>query len=252
MTAFDLDRQRRRWSDARRVDRLILSDADDFATGGLGALVESLDMRIRFLPADPLAAVVRLDGEAEKWLSRSRPSPYGGGEPELGRSSRTTASALVRYDSYRDDQGWTRFLGMHRDGSLDFGEGGSIAQYRGVRFARLRPLVGLVWHLAALQVEAAERWSVEGPFEVTVALAGVEGARLGGFAEGWRDVDDSFASEGSICLEPNVLLRVECDVLDPEALAMEFGAQLENVFGSTHRRFIANRGEFENGFDPRF
>jgi hypothetical protein len=103
-----------------------------------------------------------------------------------------------------------------------------------------------------LQVEAAERWSVEGPFEVTVALAGVEGARLGGFAEGWRDVDDSFASEGSICLEPNVLLRVECDVLDPEALAMEFGAQLENVFGSTHRRFIANRGEFENGFDPRF
>ncbi len=47
-------------------------------------------------------------------------------------------------------------------------------------------------------------------------------------------------------------VRVECDILDPEALAMDVGEQLENTFGSTHRRFIANRGDFEARFDPRF
>lgn len=111
MTAIDLDRQRRRWGEARRLDRLDLEDTDGFAKGGLGEHVEALDLRIRFLPADPLATLVRLDSEAEEWLSKSRPSPYGGGEPELGRSKRATSSALVRYDRYRDDQGWARFVG---------------------------------------------------------------------------------------------------------------------------------------------
>lgn len=252
MTAIDLDRQRRRWRTARPLDRLDFADTDGFAYGGLGGHVEALDLRIRFLPADPLAALVRLDGEAEEWLSRSRPSPYGGREPELGGSKRATSSALVRYDRYRNDQGWARFLALHRDGSLDFGEGNSITDYRDARFLRLRPLVGLIWHLSAMQVEAVEHWSIEGPFEVTVALANVGGARLGGFAEGWRDVGDMFFWDAPTCVESNVLLRVECDILDPEALAMELGEQLENTFGSTHRRFIANQGEFEARFDPRF
>lgn len=252
MTDIEVDRQRRRWSDARRLDRLNLDDVGGFATGGLGSLVEALDIRIRFLPADPLAAVVRLNDEAEEWMSTTRHSPFGGREPELGRSKRATSSALVRYDSYRDNEGWTRFLGLHRNGGLDFGEGGWVAEYRSFRFVRLRAFVGLVWNLAALQAEAAKHWSVDGPFELTVALVGVEGARLGAFAEGWRDIDEMFGSDGSVCVEPNVLLRVDCNVLDPEAIAMDLGAQLENAFGSTHRRFIANRGEFENRFDPRF
>jgi hypothetical protein len=112
--------------------------------------------------------------------------------------------------------------------------------------------VALVWHLAAMQVEAVERWSIEGPFEVAVAFAGVEGARLGAFAEGWRDVGDMFSWDAPTCVESNVLLRVECDIVNPEALAIDVGERLENTFGSTHRRFIANRGEFEARFDPRF
>jgi hypothetical protein len=174
------------------------------------------------------------------------------GEPEWGQSKRATSSALVRYDSYRDNQGWTRFVALHRDGSLDFGEGGSVGEFRGGRFVRLRPLVGLVWHLAAMQVDAIEHWGIEGPFEVSVALAGVEGAGLAGFAEGWKDVSDMLFRDGPICVESNVLLRFECDVIDPEAVAMDVGERLENTIGSTHRRFIANRGAFEARFDPRF
>jgi len=252
MTPVEVDRQRRRWDDARRLDRLDLDHSDGFATGGLGAHVEALDLRIRFLPADPLATCVRLDGEAEEWLTNARLTPYGAREPELGRSKRATSSALVRYDQYRDDQGWTRFAGLHRDGSLDFGQGSFTTEYRDTRVVWLRPLVGLTWHLAAMQVEAVERWSVEGPFEVTVALAGVDGARLGGFAEGWRDVGDMFYRDVPSCVERNVLLRVECETLDPEVLATNVGEQLENTFGSTNRRFLASRGEFDGRFDPRF
>lgn len=252
MTAVDIDCQRRRWQDARRSDGLDLQEADRFAKGGLGAHVEALDLRVRFLAADRLATPVRLDGDAEEWLSAPRPSPYGGREPELGRSKRATSSALVRYDRHRDDQRWTRYLGLHRDGCLDFGEGASVTEVRGTRFVWLRPLVGLIWHLATMQVEAVGRWDIDGPFEVTVALGGVEGVQLGGFAEGWRDVPDMFFRDGAACLEPNVLLRVECGTVDPEALAVGFGEQLENTFGSTHRRWLANRGDFDGRFDPRF
>ena len=252
MTAIDSDRQRRRWREARWSDRLDLEATADFARCGLAAQVEALELRVQFLPADPLATVVRLDGEAEEWLSKSRPSPYGGREPQLGGSKRATSTALVRYDRYRDDQGWTRFVALHRNGSLDFGEGNSIAEHRGERFVRLQPLVGLVWHLAAMKADAAERWSINGPFEVTLALAGVKGARLGAFAEGWRDIGDIVFLDAPTCVEQNVLLRIECDALDPEALAIDIGERIENTFGSTHRRFIANRGEFEARFDPRF
>ena len=252
MTAVTLDHQRKRWDEARRLDRLNLEDAAGFATGGLGGLVEALDVRIRFLPADPLATPVRLDGEAEEWLSNPRSTPYGGHEPELGRLRRATSSALLRYDQYRDNKGWTRFVGLHRDGGLDFGQGSSTTGQPDSRVVWLRPLVGLTWHLASMQIEAIERWSIAGPFEVSVALAGVEGARLGGFAEGWRDVGDIFYRDALTCVERNVLLRVECDILEPEALAMQIGEQLENTFGTTNRRFIANRGDYEARFDPRY
>jgi hypothetical protein len=247
----DRDRQRKRWADARQVERLDLEVNGQFARGGLGAHVEELDLRIRFLSADPLAANVRLDGDAEEWLSKPRCSPFGGREPELGHAKRATSSALLRYDQFRDEHGWTRFLALHRDGSLDFGEGGWTRRFRDGRFVPLRPVIGLVWSLAAMQAEAAERWSIAGPFEVSVALIGVEGAGIGGFAEGWRDVGDVFWNSPT-CIESNVLLRVEVDTIDPEAVATDIGERIENTFGSTLRRFLANRGDFEGRFDPRF
>jgi hypothetical protein len=251
-TRSEVDRQRRRWIEARRSDRLDLDVDGGFATGGLGGHVEALDLRIRFLPADPLACVVRLDEAAAEWLSERRPSPYGGHDLQLGGSSRATSSAVLRYDQYREEQGWARFTALHRNGGLDYGEGGVVRQHRERRAVALRPIVGLIWYLSALQVEAVARWAIEGPFEVSVALVGVDGAVLGGVAEGWRDVDDIFFRGGSACIEPNVLLRVECDGLNPEALAYDFGERLENAFGSTERRFLARVGQFEDRFDPRF
>ena len=56
MTTVDRDRQRRRGRDARRSDRLEPEATEGFANGGLGALDEALDLRIRFRPGEsPLA-----------------------------------------------------------------------------------------------------------------------------------------------------------------------------------------------------
>jgi hypothetical protein len=251
MTPEDRDRQRRRWAEARRIDQLDPAGDEAFAVGGLGGHVESLDLRIRFLPADPLATPVRLDEDAEEWLSRSRSAPYGGREAELGNRKRATSAALVRFDVYRDDDGWKRFTALHGDGGLDYGEGSSLFTLRGGRFVHLRQVVGLIWHLATMQADATERWGVEGPFELSIALANVEGAGLGGFAEGWRDVTDGLW-DMSTCIEPDVLLRFELDALEPEALAMDVGERLENTFGSAYRRFLAARGDLVGRFDPRF
>ena len=48
----------------------------------------------------------------------------------------------------------------------------------------LRRTVATVWATLALQVEAAERWQIAGPWEIIVALRGTRGAALGDFAEG--------------------------------------------------------------------
>src|SRR5690606_2882045 len=106
--------------------------------------------------------------------------------------------------------------------------------------------------MAAMQVEAVELWSIDGPFEVTGALADVGGARLGGFAEGWRDIGDMSLRAAPACAGSTVLLRVGCDTLEPAARDINSGQQLENTFGSTQRRFIAHRGQYEAQFDPRF
>jgi hypothetical protein len=247
----DRARLRATWLAARRRDGLTMDAGGAFACGSLGSQVDALDLRIRFLPADPFAAVVRLDEAAAQWLTSDRRVSYDGSPPQLGSSSRATSDALVRFDRYRDDAGWTRFLALHRDGGLDFGDGDTVHPFRDHSVVALRPLVGLVWHLADMQLDACTRWGIVGPFEVTVGLVGVRGARLGAVAEGWKDAGD-LSWHPPTCVEDEVLLRFECDEIEPEALAYDAGERIENTFGSTDRRFLANRGEFEGRFDPRF
>src|SRR6266540_2426546 len=40
--------------------------------------------------------------------------------------------------------------------------------------------------------------------------------------------------------------------IDAELVALDLGDRLEQSFGTTHRRHLANRGEYEGRFDPRF
>jgi hypothetical protein len=117
----------------------------------------------------------------------------------------------------------------------------------------LRDIVGLAWSLLDLQLDAGRQWSFSFPCELTVALRRTAGATLGGFAEGWREPHLAmWRGELPAAIEDHILLRWELDRIEPEGTAIEVGDHVEQGFGSTQRRHLAHRGEYEGRFDPRF
>jgi hypothetical protein len=251
-TIHDIDAQRARWLRHRTGQRLTLEAGEGFALGGLAGHVDSLDLRLLVLPADAEADAVPLDGETLGWLKESRPTPYGGPAPQWGHRDRATSSALVVYHQYGDDRGWARYLAVHRHGGIELGFGGLTYDVRDRKVFPLRHTVGIAWTAAALQGEAAERWSLDVPRELTIALRDTNGATLGSFAEGWAEPGGGLG-EFTTCIEEHVLVRWEIDdKLDPEHLALALGDRLEHAFGTTHRRHLAHRGDYAGRFDPRF
>lgn len=95
------------------------------------------------------------------------------------------------------------------------------------------------------------RIKVVGPWEVSLAMRNTASATLGDFAEGWAEFGD-FRHDGSVCRDAHVLHRWTVDAIDPPSLALDAGARVVNSFGTTHRRHLAARGEYEGQFDPRF
>jgi hypothetical protein len=157
------------------------------------------------------------------------------------------------FDRYRDDQGWTQYLAVHRHGGVDIGLGSLSYEVRDDRIFPLRRIVGIIWCAAALQVELIDRHSVSGPWELTLALCRTKGATLGMFSEGWAEPYQGFHREFPTCIEDHLFIRMEIgEVFDPETYAIEAGDRIENAFGSTRRRHLAHRGEYEGRFDPRF
>lgn len=254
MTTPESERRARRAEWRRYRENLGVSEsvsAEQFARRGLAAHADPLDLRIVVLPADPNATdVVPLDTETDAWLSEHRPSPYDGRPVEFGHTTRATSHALVRASWYRDDQLWNRYLAIHRHGGVETGDAQATWEPRGRRTFALRPIVAAVWSALAIQVEAAKRWQVAGPWEFTVALRNADGAALGDFAEGWAAVGE-FGRESALCIEPTVVHRWEIDEIVPEELALDVGNRLENSFGTTLRRHLANRGELNGRFDYR-
>ncbi len=251
-TIHEVDGQRARWLRYRASQALTVDAGDGFAGGGLGGHVDGLDIRLLFLPGDPEGDAVPLDREVLAWVKEPRQSPYGGPYPSWGHRERGTNGALLVYDQYREDAGWARYLAFHRHGGIEVGAGRLAYDIREVRVFPLRPVVGLAWVAAALQAEVVERWGVEGPFEVTVAFRNTGRATLGAFAEGWEEPARGFG-DFARCLDEHVLLRRETDrLVDLESLALDLGDRIEQTFGTVHRRHLANRGEYEGRFDPRF
>jgi hypothetical protein len=160
--------------------------------------------------------------------------------------------ALVVYDQYREDAGWTRYLALHRHGGIEVGVGRLAYEVSEVRVFPLRLIVGLAWTAAALYAEVVDRWQLQGPVEFTVALRNTRQATLGGFAEGWAEPGRGLWDFAK-CLDDHLLLRREADgVPDPQSLALDLGDRVEQAFGTVNRRHLAHRGEHEGRFDPRF
>jgi hypothetical protein len=246
--------QRAAWRRHRAELGLLDSSSMDFASGGLAKRADPLDARIVILPADPGAGdTVALDEDSAGWIQDSHASPYGGPELSWGRSVVVTSHAIVRANWYRDDHWWERYLALHRHGGLEAGIT-TLTQVHGGdrRLFALRHIAGLMWIVAALQREVAERWNVNGPWQVSLALRNTVGAGLTMFAEGWDERYPWFADRAQGCTESHVLHTWELADLDPEALGLDAGCRVENSFGSVQQRHVARTGPRAGMFDPPF
>lgn len=249
-TIHEVDAQRARWRHYRNGQQMTTEAGDDFALGGLARYADEPNLRVMFLPADPHANPVPLDRDTLDWLKERQPAPYGTA-PRWGDGSRATSNALVDYEQHRDDRGWDQYLALHRHGGIELAYGNITYEVRDTTIFPLRHIVGVTWIAAGLQSEVAERWDVQSPFELTVALRSTNGAALGGFARGWRGPEQGLWSFRT-CIEDRVLLRWELDQIHGESLALAVGDCLEQAFGTTHRRHLAHEGEHQGRFDPRF
>ena len=252
---LQIDAQRARWTGYRRSQGMVIDAADGFALGGLAQYAEKPDLRLIFLPSDPLAEAVQLDEDTFAWLRQTRTSPYGGRYPSWGTRLRSTSSALVRYDQYRDPGGWTKYVALHRHGGIELGMSSLIHEIRGMdgpqRVVALRSIVGAAWTAAAMQKEVAEKWQVEMPFEFSVGIRNTGNAALGDLAEGWANPGQGF-DDPPVCIEDHLLFRREIDAeIDPEHYALDLGDRIDQAFGSVVRRHLVRDGEYAGQFRPR-
>lgn len=246
----EIDAQRARWARYRRGQQLHLDAGEGFARGGLGRHIDNLDVRLLFLPSDPKADVVPLGSDTLEWLRQDRDVPFQGRAPRWA-SDRAVSGALVLFDYCRAETDWVSYLALHRHGGIEIGASRLSHDVQETRVLSLRHIVGLIWMAADLQAGAAAEWDVPAPYELSVGITDARGVGLGGFAEGWAEIGQGLW-EFRTCPDDHVLLRWELDEIDAENIAMDAGDRLEQAFGTTHRRHFANRGEYQDRFDPRF
>lgn len=238
----------------RSWERSRADDARNHLTDKLTALAALLTV----LPADPYRAVLpEFSPETREWWREATgKAPFGAPLPwDIDTS---TVEQLIRARR-RGDQ-WSAYLALHRHGGLSLGT--SLAAYeRSVREEqrrgfRLCHLVGLTWIIADVQARVMERLAPDGLWELRLHLYDTEGAELTDLAEAWPDPSRMWLEEVPRAATAEVVVRHELDAWpqddeEVKALALRVGGNIEDAFGSRHRRFIANRGELEGDVDLR-
>lgn len=255
MELQELEIVRRRWRRWREVEKLVEPDSNDFAQGGLARLIADQTSRFVILPADPEAHIIDFDEELWAWWREEFEDPSTGVERRWGQSFAPTTEAAVIGSEVQDAQ-WSRYVALYRSGGLEVGLGadGSFLHDE-TRYFYLAPIVARCWAAIARFSGAIERFALVSPFELTLSLAVDEASSLARFAEGWAE-PGSFEYPRRAPLLTGVLIRREVDAWPASAeevrdLAFSIGAQIEDSWGCTQRRFLAHRGEFQGQFDPR-
>ncbi len=249
-----LELRRGRWRRARQSLHLLDPSAEDFGTEGLASFVANRSVRLLILPADPEASLIEFDEGLWEWWRQAHTDPVTGDPTQWGTQHRTISAAVVSYDSYRE-QGWERYRALYRHGGLELELGSSATYTFGERRGfRLIYTVGNIWAALSLYQEVEEKFGVEGPWEVTLAIQHTEGSVLGNLGEGWAP-PESLINDPPICLEPGVLLRQETadwpSGAEVQALAFTVGGWIDNSWGGQGRRFLARQGPLAEEFDWR-
>lgn len=246
-----VDQQRERWRRARLPLRLLDPESPEFATGGLAQFAPALSVRALILPADPDTTLPPFDEAFWKWWEEPRLDPANGAPTVWGYELRPTAHAAVQYQPSMKE--WQRYLALHRHGGIEIGLSRDGMYTRGEeRSFRLTTSVGRLWAALELYGSVVERFAVQGPWEISLALRQTKDAYLGEFGSGWSQSEFG-RDEAERCREPNLFFRREVmSWPDPDGvrdLAWEFGGWIENAWGGRQRCFLARQGNFAGQLD---
>lgn len=258
-----LELQRARWHRHREAARLLDTEDEAFATGGLARFLRETSVRLTILPVDPDGVLIEdFDAPFWEWWTQSWPNPFEGArQTEWGREHRPTADAAVRYDRRDSHWDWMRYIAIHRHGGIEFGTGRDTAWpmkssetgevHR--RFS-LIPIVGRVWGAMSIFEQVLRTTEQEGPWELCLALRETHNAVLGSVGAGWADAEEQlYDLQPTLCPESNILIRREIAKWPAEEelrdFALSIGGAIEDAWGSTGRRYLARVGEDEGTFD---
>lgn len=227
-----MDAHREQWRCLRKELHLVDPTEEGFACGGPTRFLDAPSVRMLVLPSGTDATHIEFDPDFWAWWLPERPDPASGHPTQWGNQGRPTASAALKGVS-RGDQENRRYLALCRNGALDMGLG-SDGMYATNEFKvfRLIVIIGRAWSALDLYREAVEHFAIQGPWELTLALAKTEGATIGHFANGWAEPGNWLYSPPR-CAEPGLLLRRELscmpDTAGLQSLVFSLGAWLEDA-----------------------
>jgi hypothetical protein len=257
-----LELYRERWRHARRGWRLHDPEAEDFGTGGLARRVANLSVRVLALPPDPEGDLVPVDQQTITWWTAFRPEVFSAPGAEWSEWQ-PTSSAIVRFrQDYGQSRPWSSCLALHSSGAVEMILGdrgafnGTPANSAGgpdVRIFRLIPIIGRLWGFLHVCREVADRFHIQGPWELSVALCRTNGAYLGGLGDGWEEPLRWRHSDEIPQLDPNVALRSELPswpvAPETQAATFELGDRICRAWGFRQRLFFAQQGQYAGQSD---
>lgn len=99
-----------------------------------------------------------------------------------------------------------------------------------------------------------ERFGIQGPWEITLAMRDTNRAVIGNVAAGWEEPERAFSrDELPRCPDPNLLIVREVyewpDAEGKQVLAFDIGSNIEDAFGFRERRFLGRLDPVEGVFD---
>jgi hypothetical protein len=230
----------------------------EFGNGGLGRFVPDIRFRVLILPGDPERYVVDFNDEVRGWWMRERRNPFDQRTSEWGAAYQVSMSAAIRHSG--DVPGkqwcWHEYLALHRSGGIEFGSS-RHAVYNlppDISVFRLIYMTGRLWSMLDVHREVVDRFAVEGPWELSVALCKTQGAYLGHVGKGWQEPSDAWSrSELLPCPESHVLITRE--VAEWPAgemlrdLVFSVAGNVEDTWGFAGRRFLDREGQISGQFD---
>jgi hypothetical protein len=229
-----------------------VSDAG-FGKVGFGERLGTPTVRLLILPRDPEVVRADFDEPFWEWWRQAGPDPASGANISWGGHQVTSIDEAAVLEVYNGD--WEQYLAVHRSGGLDLGLGGAVRFNRNNKGEpqglQLVKVVGRLWAALATYQGVMERYEVDGPWQVALALVGVGRSELGLLAGGW---DHRRIGQPTIQLPDNQLFC--CDINDwpgdpdgVQKLAFRLGGIIADAWGLAAHPFLIPNGPNAGEFD---